>query len=99
MTLRPILAACALVLAVGMPAAEPLAATGQPRPEQQDEFVPISELPPQEQLPAQPLVVAAYAFAWLALGGYVVSVARRLTAVHKEIERLQADSGRRAERP
>lgn len=70
------------------------AAAQQPRPEQQDEFVPISELPPQEQLPSQPLVVAAYAFAWLALGGYVVSIARRLAAVQKEIERLETDAGR-----
>ena len=67
-------------------------------PEQQDEFVPISELPPQEQLPAQPLVVAAYAFAWLAIGGYVVSLARRLDTVQRELERLEADTRRASER-
>jgi len=63
----------------------------QPRPERQDEFVPVSELPPQEQLPSAPLVVAAYAFVWLALGGYVFSIARRLTNVQREVDRLEAD--------
>ena len=67
-------------------------------PEQQDEFVPISELPPQEQLPAQPLVIAAYAFAWLAIGGYVVSLARRLDTVQRELERLESDTRRGSER-
>lgn len=89
MTLRRVLAALALtlVLAAGSGA--------QPStPPQQDEFVPISELPPQEQLPAQPLLVAAYAFAWLAVGGYVLSVARRLDSVRREIERLEVDTKR-----
>jgi CcmD family protein len=66
----------------------------QPKPERLDEFVPISELPPAEQLPAQPLVIGAYAFAWLALGGYVLSVARRLDHVRREIERLEMDTKR-----
>jgi CcmD family protein len=61
------------------------------QPEQQDEFVPIDQLPPQDQLPAAPLLIAAYAFVMLALFGYVVSVARRLTTVQREIERLEAD--------
>ena len=30
----------------------------------QDEFVPLDELPPQEQLPAAPLLIAAYSVAW-----------------------------------
>ena len=66
----------------------------QPKPERQDEFVPISELPPEEQLPAQPLVIGAYAFAWLALGGYVLSVARRLDHVQRELERLETETKR-----
>jgi len=63
----------------------------QPPPQPQDEFVPISELPPQDQLPSAPLLIAAYAFVWLALGGYVLSVARRLGTVQREIERLDTD--------
>ena len=54
--------------------------TPQPPPQQQEEFVPIDELPPQDQLPAAPLLVAAYSFVVLALFAYVVSVARRLGA-------------------
>lgn len=61
------------------------------QPQQQDEFVPIDELPPQDQLPAAPLLVAAYAFVVLALFAYVVSVARRLGGVQRELDRLQSD--------
>ena len=66
----------------------------QQRPEQQDEFVPVTGVPESEQLPSAPLVIAAYAFAWVAIGGYVVSVAKRLTTVQHEIERLETDSRR-----
>ncbi|PYR68255.1 MAG: hypothetical protein DMF88_09935 [Acidobacteria bacterium] len=70
----------------------------QPQPQPQpappaatDEFVPISQLPPQDQLPAAPLLVTAYAFVWVALMGYLVSVGRRLTKVQHEVERLESD--------
>ena len=66
----------------------------QPQPEppkQTDEFVPISQLPPQDQLPAAPLLVTAYAFVWVALFGYLVSLAQRLTKVQREVERLESD--------
>ena len=62
-----------------------------PQPQQQDEFVPIDELPPQDQLPAAPLLVTAYAVVVLALFAYVVSVARRLGAVQRDLDRLQSD--------
>lgn len=87
MMLRTVLFGFILMAALASPAV----AGQQPRPPQQEEFVPISELPPQDQLPSAPLLVAAYAFAWLALGGYVLSVARRLSAVQREIERLESD--------
>ena len=90
MMLRRVLSAFLFSLALAA-----VAEAQQPRPpQQQDEFVPVSELPPEEQLPAQPLVVAAYAFAWVAIGGYVFSVARRLDAVRREIERLESDTQR-----
>ena len=64
----------------------------QPQPPKPtDEFVPISQLPPQDQLPAAPLLVTAYAFVWLALMGYLVSVGQRLTKVQREVERLESD--------
>ena len=64
------------------------------QPEQQNEFIPIDQLPPQDQLPAAPLLVAAYAIVMVALFVYVLSVARRLGAVQKELERLEADMKR-----
>jgi len=54
-------------------------------PPGQSEFVPIDQLPPSEQLPAAPLLVAAYAFAWLAVFFYVWTVWRRLNKVEAEM--------------
>jgi CcmD family protein len=62
-----------------------------PAPRQQDEFVPIEELPPQDQLPAAPLLVAAYSCVVVGLFLYVISVARRLTVVQRELDRLASD--------
>ena len=86
MTVRRLLASLLLVLALA-----PAIAAQPPAAEPQDEFVPISELPPQDQLPSAPLLIAAYAFVWLAVGGYVLSVARRLASVQREVERLDSD--------
>jgi CcmD family protein len=67
---------------------------GQP-PAAQDGFVPVKpgELE-QEQLPAAPLVFAAYSVVWLALLAYVFLLWRRLTAVERDLRevstRLQA---------
>jgi CcmD family protein len=72
-----------------------LALARQPtEPQQQNEFIPIDQLPPQDQLPAAPLLIAAYAIVMVALFLYVVSVARRLGAVQKELERLESDMKR-----
>jgi CcmD family protein len=90
MTLRRSLASILLVLALA-PGALARHSVQQPPAQPQEEFVPLNELPPEERLPSAPLLVIAYAFVWLALGGYVVSVARRLSAVQKEVERLDAD--------
>ena len=61
------------------------------QPQQQNEFIPIDQLPPQDQLPAAPLLIAAYAVVMLALFVYVASVARRLGSVQRELERLETD--------
>jgi CcmD family protein len=64
----------------------------------QDEFVPVSSLPPDEQLPAAPLLVAAYGFVWVALLVYVWSIWRRLSRVERDIavlNRQAADMERR----
>jgi CcmD family protein len=82
-----------VVLVTALGVAAPLAAAaaqGTPSPQtpaaqQQNEFVPISQLPPAEQLPAAPLLIAAYAVAWVALLGYVWSIWRRLGKVEREL--------------
>lgn len=69
----------------------PVVAWAQQPGEQVDEFVPISELPPEDQLPAAPLLVSAYACVVLLLGGYVWSVGRRLSGVQQEMKRLELE--------
>jgi CcmD family protein len=56
----------------------------------QTEFIPVTELPVSEQLPAAPLVIAAYAFVWLAFVAYVWVIWRRLGKVEAEISTLAA---------
>ena len=68
-------------------AAQPPAAKGQP-PGGQGEFVPVTELPPADQLPAAPLLVTAYAFVWVAVLFYVWTVWRRLNKVEKDMQAL-----------
>ena len=58
---------------------------GQPG---QSEFVPVNELPAAEQLPAAPLLVAAYVFVWGAMLFYVWSLWRRLGKVERDISEV-----------
>lgn len=51
----------------------------------QEGFVPIGELQPKEEMPAAPLVMAAYAVAWLVIFSYVWSLWKRLQRVETEI--------------
>ena len=86
--MRTLIRTIAVVFVLTMQVA-PLAAQKDPR--QQEEFTPIDQLPPQEQLPAAPLLVGAYAFVLLMLFGYLVMVSRRLSAIQTEVDRLDAD--------
>jgi len=61
------------------------------QPSQQGEFLPIDQLPPEDQLPAAPLLIAAYSFVLVVLFLYIVSLARRLTSVQREMDRLDAN--------
>jgi CcmD family protein len=60
-----------------------------------DGFEPVTEVPPEEQIPAQPLVAGAYAFIWLAVLVYVGLLWRRLGAVQKELDALKRGSSAR----
>jgi CcmD family protein len=67
------------------------AATAQQPPQPPTGFVPADTVKPQEQLPAAPLVLAAYAVAWLAVFGYLWSIWNRLGGVERDL----ADVSRR----
>lgn len=54
------------------------------------EMVPMSEIPASEQLPSAPLVLAAYAFVWIAILGYLLMLWRRLGKVEHELSALSA---------
>jgi CcmD family protein len=58
-------------------------------PAGQSEFVPISELPPAEQLPGGVFVVIAYGIIWVALVAYLWSIWRRLGRVEAEMRALE----------
>ncbi len=67
----------------------PLLASQPPGGAATDGFVPLDSLPPQEQLPAAPLLVTAYAFVWVLLMAYIWSIASRLRKVEAEMATLQ----------
>ena len=62
------------------------------QPPSQSEFVPVEDIPPGEQIPAFTMVGAAYGFVWVALLGYVWSIARRLQQVESELADLESRS-------
>ena len=82
--LRALLIAAALVVVPAAAGAQPPAQEG---------FVPVEQLPGQEELPAGPLVAAAYGIAWAAVLMYLFSIWRRLETVEREM----AEVSRRVE--
>ena len=79
---------CAVVAA--LLAATPVASSATMQPQPPKEFVPVDEIPPGEQIPAINMVAAAYGFVWLAVLGYVWSIARRLRQVESELADLES---------
>jgi len=57
-------------------------------PPAQDEFVPISQLPASEQLPAAPLLIAAYAVVWIVLAVYVWTLWKRFWRAEQDLKSL-----------
>jgi CcmD family protein len=60
----------------------------QQAPPGQSEYVPIKDLPPGDQMPAAPLLIAAYAFVWVAVMFYLWTIWRRLNKVEDEMRAL-----------
>ncbi len=61
----------------------------------QSEFQPVTEVPASEQLPSAPLVIAAYAFVWLAFMFYVWMMWKKLGKVERELTQLSAQIGKK----
>ena len=51
-------------------------------------------MPASEQMPSAPLVIAAYAFVWLAFMVYVWMMWRKLGKVEQELQALSAQIGK-----
>ncbi len=68
--------------------AAPVSAAAQPQPSP-DEFIPLSEVPAEEQIPAFTLVAAAYGFVWVAFVAYTWSLGRRLQKAEADIAHLE----------
>ena len=68
--------------------------SAQQAPEGQEGFLPMNSLPPADQLPAAPLLIAAYAFVWLALAGYLYSIWSRIGRVERDMQALEQQRGR-----
>jgi CcmD family protein len=78
------------LLAAALVSAPALTVVDANQPQPPKEFVPVDEVPPGEQIPAINLVAAAYGFVWLAMMGYVWSIARRLKTVESELADLES---------
>jgi len=78
-----------LIASLFLLAAPTLAA--QP-PAASSEFVPATPGSATEQLPAAPLLVAAYAFVWVAAMVYVWTIWRRLNKVEADMHALERKS-------
>ena len=59
------------------------------QPPQQNEYVPIDQLPPQEAMPAAPLLIAAYIVVWLGLMAYLFWIWRRIARVEADMQALR----------
>lgn len=77
-----------LLLMVLLAGSRPVMADGQQQPP--PDFVPVENAPPGEQIPAMPLLGAAYGFIWVGVFGYVWSLSRRLQKVEAEIAELES---------
>ncbi len=78
-----------IVLAVAL--LTPAVAAGwqpPPPPDAKQEYVPVDPTADQEQLPAAPLVIGAYAVVWVVVVLYLWSIWRRLSRVERELAQV-----------
>jgi CcmD family protein len=89
--IRPI--AIALLLAACWSVSAGAVQTQPPPSPAQEGFVPIDQLQPKEQLPAAPLLIAAYAVAWIAVFVYVWTIWSRLRQVEQDLAAVRQRLG------
>lgn len=77
-----------VVVAVLLLAPAAPAAWQQPPPDAKQEYVPVDPSANQEQLPAAPLVIGAYAVIWVGLVVYLWSIWQRLSRVERELAQV-----------
>lgn len=82
---------CVMVLALGIVLTPAVSGAQAQPPAAQDEFVPLSEVPESEKLPAAPLLLGAYAFIWLAAIAYLGSIWRRVGTLDRELAQLRRE--------
>ena len=61
-----------------------------------EQYLPASQLPPTEQMPSAPYVIAAYAAIWIIAMFYLWTIWRRIGKVEQDLNALarRKDSGR-----
>jgi CcmD family protein len=67
-----------------------LTASGAGAAQPPKDFVPVENAPEGEQIPAMPLLGAAYGFIWVGVLVYVWSLARKLQKVESELADLES---------
>jgi CcmD family protein len=85
----------ALTSCLSLLLAAPAVLAVQTAPPGQSEYVPLKDLPPTDQIPAAPLLIAAYAFVWVAVLFYLWTIWRRLGKVEAEMSALAQKSAPR----
>ena len=85
----------ALVVLCAVLAVGPTTVAAQQPEAAQDGFVPMGDIPPEDQLPAAPLLVAAYSVVWAIAIGYLWTIWRRLGAVERELADVTQRIGER----
>ena len=80
--------ALVLLLVIAAGGSTFVAAQQPPQKPAQDEFLPVDQLPPGEQLPAARFLIIAYSVAWILVAGYLFSIWRRMGRVEHELAEI-----------
>ena len=88
MTIRGLKAAAACLALAVVLTVPGISSAQQTQPPK--DFVAVDESLPGEQIPALPLIAAAYGFIWVVLLGYVWTIGRRLQKVEGELAQLES---------